>query len=494
MGSLFFYLIPPMKFSTVFSRTIFLELLFVFFPISSLLSQPFSEYGAREMRGVWIATAYGIDWPKTTDPEEQQRSLRTIFQDIASKNCNAVFFQVRIRGDILFYSNYEPYSDVLTDTLGKMPSYDPVNYAISLAHEYGLEFHAWFNTMILRGKNRTPTSVGVPHIWQSHPEWIDRRAQINPSQKTAYLNPALPEVHEHLVNLIADFAHRYDVDGIQCDDYLRYPSQFFPDDPEYESQNPHNLSREDWRRENINTFVKTLYDTLMIIKPYLKFGVSPVGVYERVDSEPAMESYRDVYQDSRAWSKAQTCDYLAPQVYFHTGPTRQSDRKIGKFNPPFEKLLEDWSQNKNNRHLYVGLGPYKPSIKAELDAQITLVQRAGAEGMIFYPYHAIADIPRLFPDSVPTPTMPWKSITLPSAPNNIQLFTFNNAPHAFWPKSGQIRWTNIYKITQNRHQLIQSKIWEHKTKINAQSGDTIFFTIIDRYGHESPPSLPMVVP
>ncbi|NTW50317.1 MAG: family 10 glycosylhydrolase, partial [Chlorobiales bacterium] len=99
--------------------------------------RPLSDLAGRkppqEMRGVWITTAYGIDWPQTTDPEEQKAALQAIFKDIRDKNCNAVFFQVRIRGDVLFYSRHEPFSDILTGTLGQVPAYDPVAYAISLA-------------------------------------------------------------------------------------------------------------------------------------------------------------------------------------------------------------------------------------------------------------------------------------------------------------------------------------------------------------------------
>jgi len=467
----------------------------VFFSLfASIQAKPFDNNAKNELRGVWIATAYGIDWPKSFDPEIQQSSLRAIFEDIAKKNCNAVFFQVRIRGDVLFYSPYEPFSDVLTDTLGKVPPYDPVNYAISLAHEYGLEFHAWFNTMILRGKNLTPKSVGVPHLWESHPGWIDQRAIENPSQKTAYLNPGKKEVHNHLIALITDFAQRYDVDGIQCDDYLRYPSQFFPDNEEFLKNNPDNLSRADWRRKNINRFVKNLYDSLMQIKPYLKFGVSPIGVYKRVDTEPAMESYTDVYQDSRAWTQNKSCDYLAPQVYFHIGPTNAADRKMGKFNPAFEKLLGNWVRNKNNRHLYVGLGPYKPAIKAELSKQIQLVRKSGAEGMIFYPYHAIANIPKLFSDNVSTPIMPWKTLTQPPNPQRIEVLNLNNEPYAFWAKSNRVRWTNIFKISNNNPELIHPKVWGHNIRLNAQPGDTVFVTTVDRFGQESPPSLPLVIP
>ncbi|NTW50509.1 MAG: family 10 glycosylhydrolase, partial [Chlorobiales bacterium] len=408
--------------------------------------------------------------------------------------CNAVFFQVRIRGDVLFYSRHEPFSDILTGTLGQVPAYDPVAYAISLARENGLEFHAWFNTMILRGKNDTPESIGVPHLWQSHPDWIDRRAQADPGQKTAYLNPGLPEVHAHLIQLITDFARRYDVDGIQLDDYLRYPTKDFPDQEEYARYNPGKLSLENWRRENINRLVSVLHDSLMTIKPYLRFGVTPIGVYKRVDREPAMESYSDVYQDSREWMRRKKCDYLAPQVYFHTGPTSVEDRKDQKYNPPFENLVRDWGKNKFQRHIYVGIGTYKPAVKAEWGNQVELAREAGAEGVIFYPYNSVKDIPRLFDDYAKTPFMPWKSMVSPCPPCNVRCERNAGGVEISWETDNDVRWVNIYKTSYSSDEPYIERVWGDKLQIDARPGEVIFMTTINVFGNESRATMPMVVP
>jgi len=447
-----------------------------------------------QLRGVWIATAYGIDWPKTYDPEKQKESLKQIFHDVKQKNLNAVFFQVRIRGDVLFYSHHEPFSNVLTGRLGRMPDYDPVAYAVSLAKENGLEFHAWFNTMILNGKKTTPKSEGVPHIWQSHPEWIDNRARKNPRLKTAYLNPGLPEVHEHLITLITDFAERYDIDGIQLDDYLRYPTKAFPDAEVFKKYNPQKLSLQDWRRENINRFVGALHDSLMNIKPYLKFGVTPIGVYTRVDDVPAMESYHDVYQDSREWVRRKKCDYLAPQIYFHTGKTTAADRRKSKFNPPFENLVMDWGKHILFRHLYVGIGMYKPAVKKEWRHQVALSEQAGAEGVIFYPYHAIENIPLMFPSQAQIPQMTWKRLVLPAPPAQLSCEKLGETTLIRWDVSDDICWVNLYKINFSIKKPFLHRLWGNEVQLQLQPGEVIFITAVDHYGNESKPSMPMVAP
>lgn len=445
-----------------------------------------------ELRGVWIATAFGIDFPKSTRPEEQQRQLDSIFRDLKARKFNAVFFQVRIRADVAFESALEPYHEYFTGVYGKAPSYDVVQYAIDLARQYGLEFHAWFNTMILRGKNATKKSVGVPSLWERHPEWIDARAHRNPDEPTAFLNPAKPEVQAHLRQLILDFARRYDIDGIQLDDYLRYPTPDFPDSAEYVRYNPKRLALPEWRREVINRFVETLYDSLMQLKPYLKFGVTPVGVYRRLDSEPVMEGYAH-YQDAREWTHRKACDYLAPQLYFHIGRTTEEEARARQFNPDFAALVEDWGKHKHFRHLYVGIGLYKPTVKKEWQAQLKLARQAGAEGIIFYPYSATAGI-EPFEEFARLPQMHWKSQTVPSAPSLISVERQDSLVTLSWSKQPAARWYNLYAMQNGRLRLLQQHLASSRTTLVAPSGQCIFLTTIDRFGIESTLSEPIVVP
>lgn len=445
-----------------------------------------------ELRGAWIATGFGIDFPKTTDPEQQKRHLDSIFQDLKSRKFNAVFFQVRIRADVVFETDLEPYHEYLTGVYGKAPDYDIAQYALELARKYGLEFHAWFNTMILRGKNATKKSVGIPSLWERHPEWIDARAARNPDEPTAYLNPANPHAQAHLIKLITDFARRYDIDGIQLDDYLRYPTTAFPDTAEFLRYNPRKLALDEWRRSVITQFVETLHDSLMRLKPYLKFGVTPIGVYRRLDNEPAMESYA-LYQDSREWTRRKACDYLAPQLYFHIGKTTEEEARAKQFNPDFAKLLQDWCANKNFRHLYVGLGVYKPSVKKEWREQLALARQLGAEGVIFYPYSATAGI-EAFKDYALIPPMMWKKNAPPDAPQCIHVARQNGKVQLSWQAQPEARWYNLYEKQGDTLKLIRQNLFAPSVEINVASGRQLFLTTIDRFGNESVPSAPIETP
>ncbi|MCS7012100.1 MAG: family 10 glycosylhydrolase [Chloroherpetonaceae bacterium] len=444
---------------------------------------PNVEMPPAELRGVWIATAFGIDFPKSTRPEEQQRQLDSMFQDLKARRFNAVFFQVRIRADVAFETPLEPYHEYFTGVYGKAPAYDIVQYAIDLARKYGLEFHAWFNTMILRGKNTTKKSVGVPSLWERYPEWIDARAHANPDEPTAFLNPAKPEVQAHLLQLILDFARRYDIDGIQLDDYLRYPTVDFPDSAEFARYNPRGLSRADWRREVITRFVEMVYDSLMRLKPYLKFGVTPVGVYRRLDSEPVLEGYA-LYQDAREWTRRKVCDYLAPQLYFHIGRTTEEEARLRQFNPDFAALVEDWCSNKHFRHLYIGIGVYKPAVKKEWHRQLLLARRAGADGIIFYPYSATAGI-AAFEEFARLPAMQWKCAVKPSSPQGIEVKWQGSTITLTWHHQPEARWYNLYALQGTRLTLLQQHLSRTTTTFSVSSGQKFFLTTIDRFGNES---------
>jgi uncharacterized lipoprotein YddW (UPF0748 family) len=451
-----------------------------------------------ELRGAWITTAFGIDFPKSTNPEQQKAELEAIFKDLKAKKFNAVFFQVRVRADVLYKSPFEPYHEYVAGK-GKSPTYDVTEYAISLAHQYGLEFHAWFNTLILRGKESSEQAEQNPSLWKTHPDWIDPRARKTPKLKDAFLNPAKPEVRAYLATIIADFARRYDIDGIQLDDYLRYPdkttfSEDFPDDAEYKRHNPNRLSKEDWRRENINLLVKMIHDSLHAIKPFVKFGVTPIGVYRKVDSEPAMESVVEVYQDSREWTRRKLCDYLAPQIYFHIGTTTDEERKARKFNPDFEKLVGDWAMNKNFRHLYIGIGTYKPAVKEEWKKQVDVCRKFGAEGFIFYPYNSIADLSEMFSDYALIPPMKWKS-SASVAPPEVQSVAWRYGKVELkWKKPKGTRWVNLYQPSYSMLVPIRQNVFEESIVIEAKSGEQFYLTAIDRYGNESKFSDAVLVP
>jgi uncharacterized lipoprotein YddW (UPF0748 family) len=437
-----------------------------------------------QLRAAWIVTAFGIDWPKTLNPDSQKASLEAIFKNLKEKKYNAVFFQVRIRGDVMFKSQYEPYATVMTGTLGQSPDYDPLAFAIQLSRKYGLEFHAWFNTFIVSNRSKAKVSAGVPHIWQSHPDWVPKLSGT-PAEADEFIDPSNEAAKQHLRRVAMEVVRNYDIDGFQFDDYMRYPAKDYPDAKAYEQHNPQHLSLADWRRENINSFVRAFYDEATQLKPYLKVGVTPIGVYERLDDTPAMSSYTDVYQDSRAWLREKKCDYLAPQVYFHIGKTTPDEEKNRKFNPAFEKLVADWTANNFGRHIYIGIGAYKPTVKAELKDQIAVVAVCKAEGLSMYPYQSIKD-DAVFNDYALIPPMPWKSSKPPVPPTDVSLSPLTNGNVTLtWKTTAETRWVNVYRNKSGVYHLAMQFVSSETTSISASAADRFAVTSIDKFGNES---------
>ena len=257
-----------------------------------------------EFRASWIATVYGIDWPHTKGNVSVQKTEMDLILDRAkAANMTAVMFQVRGYSDALYQSTVgEPWSSVLTGTRGQNPGYDPLSYAIEQAHARGLELHAWINPYRLG--NNTIRSNQIQDDW------------ILLSDSKQILDPGNPAVRSYVLSVIEDIIDHYDIDGIIFDDYFyngvssEYSKTQAPNETVMTTENnPHNLSLGDWRRENVNLFVKSVMQSIESKKPYLRFGIGPAGVwstsahnvydenYSSYDNISACPSTWDVYSD-----------------------------------------------------------------------------------------------------------------------------------------------------------------------------------------------------
>ncbi len=382
---------------------------------ASSSSQPLpAAMPKREVRAVWIATVPGLDWPRSLDPGEQQRSLREMVVRLHDANFNTIYFQVRGRGDAMYQSRLEPWCQQLTGTLGKDPGWDPLEFIVAEAHARGLEVHAWFNTFLVRSGGGKPPVTRPAHVLLRHPEWLRE------VEGDWWLDPGLPAVRSYLLQVVMDLVRNYDIDGIQFD-FMRYPAGIFPDDATYRRYGGR-LSRDDWRRENINTFVRAVYDSVSAAKPMVKIGSTPVGVYTNFGGRKSLQAYSDLYQDSRRWLREQKEDYLVPQVYWALG-----DRPG---NPDFASLAEDWVRNSSGRQVVIGVGAYKPQVFAELPALIDSSRAAGALGNAYFRYENIA--PMLDPGGryrhpANIPPMPWKDSTPPRPPRDVSAENLSGA-------------------------------------------------------------------
>ena len=312
----------------------------------------------REFRGAWVATVGNIDWPsqKGLSTTEQQAELTAILNRASQLKLNAVIFQVRPACDAMYASRIEPWSEYLTGTMGRAPQpfYDPLAFAIAEAHKRGLELHAWFNPYRARLLG-AGTPAAPSHVSKVRPE------MVRPYGKYLWLDPGEKQVQDYSLSVIMDVVKRYDVDGIHFDDYF-YPykekdaagkEMDFPDDASWRRFGAGGkLSRDDWRRENVNRFVERVYISIKWAKPWVKFGVSPFGIW-RPGNPPqikGLDSYSELYADSRKWLANGWVDYLVPQLYWAIDPPDQS----------FPVLLKWWTQqNIRGRLLAPGLDTTK---------------------------------------------------------------------------------------------------------------------------------------
>lgn len=316
----------------------------------------------REFRAVWITTAFNTDWPSKSNLSvaQQQAEFRQLLDEAVSSGMNAVIVQIRPMGDAFYSSRYAPWSAYLSGQQGKPPQpyYDPLHFMVAEAHVRNLEFHAWFNPF------RIGISDSVSKLAASHPARKLAPAALIIYDGRLYLNPGEPAVRQFVIDTIMEAVSGYDIDAVHLDDYF-YPhnpdnSQSFPDSSSYKAQNKGRFkSVADWRRDNINCFVRDLAKAVKARKSWVKFGISPFGIWRNREDDPTgsdtvdkLSSYDDLCADTRAWIRNGWIDYVIPQVYWY----------FGQPGICYEKILAFWSNEakRNPRvQLYIGHALYK---------------------------------------------------------------------------------------------------------------------------------------
>lgn len=312
------------------------------------------KHKKREMRAVWVATVANLDWPsqKGLDSETQKKEFIDMLNLFQKNNINTVIVQVRPSGDAIYPSKYSNWSEWLTGKQGQQPTpyYDPLAFMIEECHKRCMEIHAWFNPF-RAVYNYHKHQVCENHITKRHPEWTITYGRHK------YLNPGIPEVREYVSNIIKEVVINYNIDAIHFDDYF-YPysnGTDFPDDISFQDYGESFNGKKDWRRENINKFIKDVSENIHKTKPEVKFGISPFPVWRTKKNDKqgidlaASSSYDDLSADILLWMKRGWIDYVMPQLYGH----------IGQKNLDYKKLAEWWSNKTNNANLYIGQAIYK---------------------------------------------------------------------------------------------------------------------------------------
>ncbi|MES2268002.1 MAG: family 10 glycosylhydrolase [Bacteroidota bacterium] len=502
-----------------FYRYLFTTILFSFICFLSIAQTVTPEAATptepkREFRGVWIATVVNLDWPTNAraTAEAQKKDLLNQLNFHQQAGINAIMFQVRPAADAFYAKSREPWSKYLTGTQGVAPGYDPLEFATTEAHKRGLELHAWFNPYRATFDNKFWT-LALNHITRTKPEWFFYYDGIK------LFNPGLPEVREYIVQVILDVVKNYDVDGIHMDDYFYpYPvrGQVINDLDAFNKYGEGFDNIKDWRRDNVDKLVHMLADSIHKYKPSMKFGISPFGIWANKSQHPdgsatnGGSSYIENFADSRKWMQEGWIDYINPQIYWQIGNRAAS----------FDTLLNWWSNNTYNRHLYIGQAPYRfyelrsPAFKnpSEIPNQLRLIRAnprvqgsvyfrsqslmANANHLVdtlkkdFYRYPALPP-PMLWRDSIPPNTpqeftvkaegkgviLKWQA-PLPAADNEpvygyvIYRFQENQKFDLGDPK-------NILHIQYDTEPLYMDS--------NVQKGQTYFYVItaLDRLKNES---------
>ena len=355
----------------------------------------------REFRAAWIASVWNVNWPSKPglSSAQQQAELVTLLDRAAAARLNAIFLQIRPEGDALYDSAIEPWSRWLTGTQGKAPNpyYDPLAFAIEQCHQRNLELHAWFNPY------RARTSLNAPAGTGKHVEAVYPNAVYTYGTQR-WMDPGVPEVQNRAVDVVLDVVRRYDIDGIHLDDYFYpYPIEGtdFPDQQTYWSWGG-GKSVADWRRDNVNKLVRRLSEQIRSVKSWVKFGISPFGIYR--PGQPAgivgLDQYDRLYADPKWWLKAGWLDYVAPQLYWRVDQTAQS----------YRTLLNWWVQVANGAHVYPGnnldkLGSSSAWSAAEFERQIAITRELAAQkalGNAFYNIEPIVDNRQGFADQLRT--------------------------------------------------------------------------------------------
>lgn len=450
----------------------------------------------REFRGVWVATVDNIDWPSKRDlsTEAQRRELVAILDKAASLNLNAVIFQVRPHGDALYASEIEPWSEYLTGLNGRAPKplWDPLAFAVEEAHKRGLELHAWINPY-RAWHPAAKAPAHATHITKSHPD------RVRPYGRFVWMDPADPNVQQRTLAVADDIVRRYDVDGLHIDDYF-YPFPVrdgagkvidFPDDKLWQAYRASGgtASRGDWRRSKVDTLVRDLNATIKKRKPWVKFGISPFGIWRPGHPEgikAGVDQYAQIYADVRKWLREGWCDYLSPQLYWRIEQTAQS----------YPRLLDWWvEQNVANRHIWPG--NYASQVAngwpaQEIVEQIEITRKSSATGNVLFSMKPIMRgtarldqaLAKSYAQPALVPASPWLGEQKPEAPKLTGKRRVEDRYAVAWASAPDIRFWAVYGHKAGKWTFLRSTS-ERRVELPGDL-EAIAVSGVSRTGQEGP--------
>jgi uncharacterized lipoprotein YddW (UPF0748 family) len=477
----------------------------------------------REFRGVWVATVVNIDWPSKPglSSDQQKSELINILDKHQKNGINAIMFQVRPATDAFYAISDEPWSQYLTGRQGQapVPFYDPLAFAIEECHKRGIELHAWFNPYRATFDGNEASIVNN-HITKKQPEWFFKY------DGKKLFNPGIPDVRSYIIKTILNVVDNYDIDGVHFDDYF-YPyairGQSINDEIAFKNFSNGIKDIKDWRRNNVDVLIKDLNDSIHRHKKYIKFGISPFGIWKNKsqDSEGSLtyggDSYFGIYADSRKWVKEGWVDYINPQIYW------AFETKAA----PFANLVDWWGDNSYGRHLYIGHGAYKVNATKELvwknadqlGKQLNYIRNnPRVQGSVFFSSKSITNNPLGIADTLSQkyykqislpPLMIWLDSVAPNKPTNLQAIQSDNCINLTWKKPDKAidgdeafgyavyRFDSSTKIDLTDTKALKAVFYTKSTTwvddhIEKAKSYTYIVTSLDRLKNESEASKPFI--
>lgn len=322
-----------------------------------------------EFKGVWLVTVYNIDWDQSNPKGVYVEDLDLI----KAMGLNTVVFQVRPMGDAFYKSQYAPWSKYISGKLGENPGYDPLNFAIDEAHKRNLKFHGWFNPFRISADSDFDLNKYIDELpekspLKANPQWIVK--YMGNHKVYHWINPGEPEARHYIIKIVKEVMENYNIDGIHIDDYF-YPYKIdgvdFPDEETFKTYGEEYSTKDQWRRDNINKFVKDLSQEIKTINEKVEFGISPFGIWKSGAVEGKQDvkvtsSYDDLYCDTAKFIDEGWIDYVVPQIYWD----------FNNEDTPYERVAKWWEEKSKDKKikLYIGHGTYKDFSEGEIERQI----------------------------------------------------------------------------------------------------------------------------
>ncbi|MGS2763668.1 glycoside hydrolase family 10 protein [Sinomicrobium sp. M5D2P9] len=463
---------------------------------------PETPYNTEEFRAAWIATVANINWPGAPGlpVDIQKQEAIKLLDFLEQHHFNAVIFQVRPQADALYNSSLEPWSYYLTGKQGEAPYpfYDPLEFWIEEAHKRGLELHAWLNPY--RAHHTQGDVISDKSVIRT-----DKELVVELDNGMWWMDPGLKGTQDHSLAVVMDIVKRYDVDGIHFDDYF-YPydsyhnGKDFPDDVSWRQyrESGGKLSRNDWRRENVNRFIKRVYGAIKQEKPFVKFGLSPFGIWRpgHPESVSGYDQYDKLFADARLWLNKGWIDYFSPQLYW----------SINKAGQSFPELLGWWQgENTYNKHLWPGIkddlgGGIANADEVVNQVMITRGMVPQSKGVIHWnvaplmKYDTVTEALMNGPykNKALVPASPWLDNTPPDQPV-IDLSDKGDTISVSWTHSDEkdiFKWVVYYQYQNEnwQHSILTGPDRNHALKKLSEHGNRLHkigITAVDRSGNQS---------